>query len=164
VSPQVSDEWRGDTNRRRRLHLFWPAAWYLGAALSVSAIAVFIAAYLVILFGMRGGWAWVVVLIALGSIAFAAGFPAAVSWIARRRRGPERGESRPSKPGEPVKAGAWSNTLVPNHDVPLATEGQAQSETRPRRRAARFQWLTLLAFIVILLALMLFFRSMWVAG
>ena len=158
---RVSDEWVADGKRRRRIHVFGPVAWYLAVALSIAAIVPFFAAYLVILFRLGGSDAWPVVAIVLASIGFVIAVPAALAWISRRTGIPER-SSRRGAPTEPARTGAWLSGLTPQSEPPERLPSQGREETDYRVKRNRFQWVMLVGFILVVLGLMLFFRSLWI--
>jgi hypothetical protein len=161
MCPDLSDEWVADTKRRRKIRVFGPVAWYAAVALSAVAIATFIAAYLVVLFRLGGRGAWPVVAIVLASIGFVVAVPAALAWISRKTRIGERA-SRHSVSNETEHSDAWLGGLAPQHDVLEHSPGDSRGETDHRAKRTRFQWIMVPAFILIVLGLMLFFRSIWI--
>jgi branched-subunit amino acid ABC-type transport system permease component len=158
---RLSDDWLADPNRKRRIHLFGPVAWYVAVALSAAAVISFFAAYLVILFGLGGRDAWPVLAIVLASIGFVIAVPAALAWLSRKTRVAER-VSRHSVPDQTEHTDAWLGSLAPHGDLPQALEGQREAETDYRVKRTRYQWIMVLAFILVVLVLVLFFRSLWI--
>jgi small-conductance mechanosensitive channel len=164
MCPRLSDEWRDDANHKRRIHIFGPVAWYVTVALSAAAIIFFIAMYLVILFEWGGSGAWPVVAIMLASIGFVIAVPAALAWLSRKTRRTERSprQSGHSVSSEPAGTADWLNSLKPQGDLPEHTQGDSQREAEHRMTPTRFQWVMLIAFIVVVLALMGLFRMLWI--
>ena len=160
MCPDLSDEWVADGKRKRRIHVFGPVAWYVAVALSVAAIVPFLAAYLVVLFRLGGRGAWPVVAIVLASIGFVVAVPAALAWLSRKT-GISKRASRHSVSNEPEHTDAWLAGLAPQHDLPEPSPGDSRRETDYRMKRTQFQWIMVLAFILVVLGLMLFFRSLW---
>ena len=161
MCPRLSDEWVADRRRKRRIHVAGPVAWYVAVALSVAAIAPFFAAYLVVLFRFGGSNGWPVLAIVLASIGFVIAVPAALAWISRRTRILERISER-GAPDEPAHTNAWLSGLAPQSDPPEHLQSHDRKETDYRAKRNRFQWVMLVGFVLVVLALMLFFRSLWV--
>jgi hypothetical protein len=162
MCPDVSDEWRADPKRRRRIPIFGPVAWYGAALMSAASVLLVIAAFLVVLFSSRGSQGWLVVAIVLAAVGFVIAVPAVLAWLSRKTWDPGKNSTR-SGLTEPATAGAWSDTLVPQHDLPEGVEGGAPCQAPPdeHRRRARFQWLMVLAFIMVVVIMMFIFRSFW---
>jgi hypothetical protein len=161
MCPDLSDEWVADAKRRRRIHIFGPVAWYVAVALSAAAIVPFFAAYVVILLRLGGSDAWPVAAIVLASIGFVIGVPAALAWLSRRTRSTER-VPRHSAADETEHTDAWLGGLAPQHDPPERVQGYDREETDYRVKRTRFQWVMVLAFILVVLGLMLLFRLLWI--
>jgi hypothetical protein len=98
MCPRLSEDWRADGNRKRRIHIFGPLASSVAIALLALAMGLFCALFLVLLFGWGGAGAWAIIGIMLASIGFAVAVSAAIDRLARRRRSRRvGGRARPTR-------------------------------------------------------------------
>jgi hypothetical protein len=86
VRLRLSDHWRIDGNRKQRMNILGPVAWYVALVLSVAGIGLVLASFVVLAFRWGGTGAWPIIAIMLVSIGIVAAASASVGWLARRRK------------------------------------------------------------------------------
>ena len=86
MCPRLSEHWRTDGNRRRRIRIFGPFAWSVALLMSVAGGGLVFASFLVLAFRWGGAGAWPIIGIMLASIGFVVAVTASVDWLTRRRR------------------------------------------------------------------------------